>query len=47
MTVGQAAVRVLANPWKTFVVDWNWKAALLSALFRGILFLAVALPRGP
>jgi hypothetical protein len=47
MTVGQAAVRVLTRPWKTFVVDWNWKAALLSALFRGILFLIVALPRGP
>jgi len=47
LTVGQAAAAVLANPWKTFVVDWNWKAALLSALFRGILFLAVALPRGP
>ena len=47
LTVGQAVAAVLANPWKTFVVDWNWKAALLSALFRGILFLIVAVPRGP
>jgi hypothetical protein len=47
LTVWQAAAAVIANPWKTLVVDWNWKAALLSALFRGILFLIVALPRGP
>jgi len=46
ITVRQAAAAVLANPWRTFVVDWNWKAALLSALFRGILFLFVAAPRG-
>jgi hypothetical protein len=45
-TVRQAAVAVLADPWQTFVADWNWKAALLSALFRGMLFLAVAVPRG-
>lgn len=43
----QAVARVLRDPWKTFVVDWNWKAALLSALFRGMLFLIVAVPRGP
>jgi hypothetical protein len=47
MTVWQAAAALAANPWKTFVADWNWKAALLSALFRGLLFLAVAVPRGP
>ncbi|MGB7760773.1 MAG: hypothetical protein WBL61_13150 [Bryobacteraceae bacterium] len=47
MTMWQAAAAVIARPWKTFVVDWNWKAALLSALFRGILFLIVAVPRGP
>jgi hypothetical protein len=46
MTVWRAAAAVAANPWKTFVADWNWKAALLSALFRGMLFLVVALPRG-
>jgi hypothetical protein len=47
ITVWRAAVAVITRPWKTFVVDWNWKAALLSALFRGVLFLAVAIPRGP
>jgi hypothetical protein len=47
ITVREAAAGVLRRPWQTFVVDWNWKAALLSALFRGVLFLAVALPRGP
>jgi len=46
ITVWQAAAAVITRPWKTFVVDWNWKAALLSALFRGILFLIVAVPRG-
>lgn len=45
-TVWQATVAVVANPWRTFVVDWNWKAALLGTLFRGALFFAVALPRG-
>jgi len=47
ITVRQAAAGVLGDPWKTFVVDWNWKAALLSALFRGLLFLFVAVPHGP
>jgi hypothetical protein len=47
ITVWQAAATVLGRPWKTFVIDWNWKAALLSAIFRGVLFFVVALPRGP
>jgi hypothetical protein len=47
ITVRQAAAAAITRPWKTFVVDWNWKAALLSAVFRGILFLIVAVPRGP
>jgi hypothetical protein len=46
-TVWHAAATVITRPWKTFVVDWNWKAALLSASFRGVLFLFVAVPRGP
>jgi len=45
-SVGAAAWRVLAHPWQTFVRDWNWKAALLSALFRVLLF-SVATLRGP
>jgi len=47
MTVWHAAGVVITRPWRTFVVDWNWKAALLSAVFRGVLFLIVAIPRGP
>ncbi|HVN03466.1 MAG TPA: hypothetical protein VMT86_03550 [Bryobacteraceae bacterium] len=45
-SIGDAAYRVIANPWKTFVLDWNWKAAVLSAGFRAIFFSAATL-RGP
>jgi hypothetical protein len=44
-TVVAAAYRVVAHPWRTFVREWNWKAALLSALFRTILFSGAALQR--
>jgi hypothetical protein len=36
--VGAVALYVLAHPWEVFVERWNWKAAMLSALFRGIAF---------
>jgi hypothetical protein len=26
------------HPWRVFVERWNWKAAVLSAVFRGIAF---------
>jgi hypothetical protein len=29
---------VIAHPWEVFVARWNWKAAALSALFRGVAF---------
>jgi len=45
-SIGAAAHRVIAHPWRTFIRDWNWKAALLSALFRVLLFSVVTL-RGP
>jgi hypothetical protein len=45
-SVAEAAFRILRDPWRTFVLDWNWKAALLSALFRGIFFSAATF-RGP
>lgn len=45
-TVAEAAYRVVAHPWQTFVRDWNWKAALLSALFRVVLYAGATL-RGP
>ena len=45
-SIGDAAYRVIANPWKTFVLDWNWKAAVLSAAFRA-MFFSIATFRGP
>jgi len=47
LTVVQATFRVLRHPWRIFVLDWNWKAALLSALFRAVLYGCAAVPRGP
>jgi hypothetical protein len=47
ITVWQATARVLTHPWRVFILDWNWKAALLSALFRAILYGCAAVPRGP
>jgi len=29
---------VLTHPWEVFVERWNWKTALLSAMFRGLAF---------
>jgi hypothetical protein len=29
---------VMTHPWEVFVQRWNWKAALLSAVFRGVAF---------
>jgi hypothetical protein len=46
LAVWRIAGRVAMNPWKTFVVDWNWKAALLSAAFRALAFAIVAVPHG-
>jgi hypothetical protein len=31
---------VLTHPWEVFIERWNWKAALLSAIFRGVAFAA-------
>jgi hypothetical protein len=45
-SIAAAACRVIAHPWRTFIHDWNWKAALLSALFRVLLFSGAML-RGP
>ena len=45
-SIGSALARVLRDPWTLFVVNFNWKAALLSAAFRGVLFAAVVIPRG-
>jgi hypothetical protein len=29
---------VATHPWKVFVLGWNWKAALLSLVFRALAF---------
>ena len=44
-SVAAAACRVIAEPWRVFVIDWNWKAAVLSSSFRALLF-SVATFRG-
>jgi hypothetical protein len=36
--VYSAALYVVKHPWEVFVERWNWKAALLSAAFRGLGF---------
>jgi hypothetical protein len=42
-TTGAVAAYVLTHPWDVFVLRWNWKAAVLSSLFRGGAFtLALA-----
>jgi hypothetical protein len=33
-TVTSAAFDVLSHPWRVFVLNWNWKTALLSAVIR-------------
>jgi hypothetical protein len=38
VTVQAAAAYVLLHPWHVFVVDWNWKTAALSAIFRVALW---------
>ena len=45
--VSQVIERIVKHPWQTFVVDWNWKTALLSALFRGALFALAPGMGGP
>ena len=42
VSVGRALGGLLRNPWQT-LLRWNRKAALLSALFRGGVFLAASL----
>lgn len=36
--VGAVARYVLTHPWDVFVERWNWKAAALGAIFRGLAF---------
>ena len=43
VSVGQALLALLRNPWQHLVLRWNGKAALLSAMFRGIIFLVASI----
>lgn len=36
--VASVVLYVLGHPWEVFIRRWNWKAALLSAVFRGVAF---------
>jgi hypothetical protein len=41
VTVGTVALDVLKRPW-SLVLAWNWKAGLLSGLFRAVVFAIAA-----
>ena len=44
MTVLSVTRALLANPFRSFICGWNWKAGLLSGIFRAALF-AIAVVR--
>jgi hypothetical protein len=43
ITVGQALGDLIQDPWRRVVLCWNAKAAMLSAIFRGGIFLAASI----
>ena len=45
VTVIAVARELLANPWRLFLFNWNWKAGLLGGLFRAAFFGVAAVPR--
>lgn len=46
-TVLSVTRSLLAHPFRYFVRDWNWKAGLLSGIFRAALFAVTVVPREP
>src|ERR1700692_3185824 len=42
VSIRQALQPLLSNPWRRIVLCWNAKAALLSAMTRGIIFLVAS-----
>jgi len=46
MTLQQALFRLASRPVDLLIRRWNWKAALLSSLIRGIIFLLANLASG-
>lgn len=43
VSAGQALLSLLRDPWRCVVKRWNGKTALLSAMFRGVVFLAASI----
>jgi hypothetical protein len=43
VSVGQALRPLLRDPWRRIVLEWNAKAAVLSAMSRGAIFLIASL----
>ncbi len=43
VSAGQALLTLLRDPWQCVIQRWNGKAALLSAMFRGVIFLAASI----
>jgi hypothetical protein len=43
VSVVQAMTVLLRNPWRQIVLRWNGKAAMLSAMFRAVIFLLASL----
>ncbi len=46
MTVTDALGELVANPYRTLVVRWNWKSALFSSIIRALIFLFANLTAG-
>lgn len=46
MTVWSVLAGFVRRPYHTLVCQWHWKAAVLSALSRGLIFFVVNLPAG-
>ena len=44
-TVAAAGYDLIASSWRVFLFNWNWKAGLLSGVFRAGFFI-VAIARG-
>ncbi len=46
LTIADVVGEVVRHPVRHLVINWNWKSALLSAICRASVFLAVNLPAG-
>ena len=45
-TIWSVMADLVRHPMQSFVLGWNWKSALTSAVCRATIFLAVNLPAG-